>query len=272
MTGNLIQQSDLTGLDNHMRVLQKLPEFTRSFKVNLDLVPAREYGSYRIPEIAALLSKASDHLSLGSKVLPALTALHRELEAFLEDIIPSTESISGSQDVTRHFIEQSKSRLGMFMETFDDHQRTLQTLTRGIYTILPRVIDFLNGNIYRHAHQYDLMERNGEQNAAMQNLTASISFAETGPALSPQARLRSARSYVVIAQRQYAEALCAATNMDAYITRVCDVLGLSFAHTLRMRKTDNPSRPYLETRLMLVSLKEVQRFTRWFNSLTANPV
>ncbi|MBX8492376.1 hypothetical protein [Pseudomonas lijiangensis] len=271
MTGNLIHKSDLTGLDNYIQVLRRLPDSTRSFKVNLDLVPASEYGSYRIPEIAKLLAKASQHLSIWLKILPAIADLHRELETFLEKIVQSIENIRSSKDVTQQFIEQSRNRLSIFLEEIDDHRETLQTLTNGIYTILPRLIDFMNSNIYRHAHQYNLIEKNDAQSAALQNLTASIPFNQKGPALSPQARLNGARSYVFLAQKQYAEAYCAAANMDSYITRVCDLLGISFAHTLLMRKTIPASRPYVETKLMLASLKEVRRFTQWYNSLTASP-
>lgn len=271
MAGNLIHQSDLTGLDNYMQVLRRLPEFTRSFKVNLDLVPVREYGAYRIPEIAELLAKASQHLSIWSKILPAINALHSELEAFLEKIMQSLENIRSSKDVSAQLVEQSRKRLGMFLEELDDHIETLQSLTKGIYTFLPRLIDFMNSNIYRHANEYNLIETSREQSVALQKLTASIPSNRKGPALSPEARLNGARNYVLITQRQYAEAYCAAANMNAYMTRMCDLLGIAFAHTLRMRKSDTPSRPYLEARLLLVSLKEIKRFTQWFNSLTARP-
>ncbi|AHF65842.1 MULTISPECIES: hypothetical protein [Pseudomonas] len=271
MAGNLIYQSDLTGLDNYMQVLRALPESTRSFKVGLDLVPVREYATYRIPEIAELLTKANQHASLWSKILPAITALHRELEAFLEKPIQFIEKIRNSQDVTQQFIEQSRKRLSMFLDELDDHIKTLQSLTEGVYAFLPRIIDFMNSNIYRHANEYNLIVKNKEQSIALQKLTASIPFNQRGPALSAEARLNGAQNYVRLVHRQYAEAYCAAVNMDTYMARMCDLLGIAFAHTLRMSKTDVPSRPYVEANLMLVTLKEIRRFTQWFNSLTGNP-
>ncbi|MBX8486653.1 hypothetical protein [Pseudomonas cichorii] len=270
MTGNLIHQSDLTGLDNYMQVLRRLPDSTRSFKVGLDLVPAREYATYRIPEIAELLTKANQHASLWSKILPAITALHRELETFLEKLIESIEKIRNSQDVTQQFIEQSRKRLSMFLDELDDHIKTLQSLTEGIYGLLPRIIDFMNSNIYRHANEYNLIVKNQELGAALQKLTASIPFNQRGPALSPEARLNGAQNYTRLVHRQYAEAYCAAANMNAYMARMSDLVGVAFSHTLRMRKNTPASRPYLEARLMQVSLKEIQRFTQSFNSLTGS--
>lgn len=271
MTGYLIHQSDLTEIHNYMEVLRNLAQFTRSFKVGLDLVPAREYGSYRIPEIEKHLKKAADHLPIWSEVVSGITALHKELEAFMHSLIQSSESIKSSHEVTRPFIERNLTSLGELADAFEKRQETLQTLIRGIYTILPRITDFMNREIYRHAHQYNLVEKRPDQNTAMQNLTASYSFVENGPALSPQARLIGGYAYIQRSRRQYEEAYGAATHVSDHLTRICDLLASSILHTLKMRRNVPPSRPYVETRLMLVSLQEIQRLTQRFNSLTGNP-
>ncbi|MBI6856041.1 hypothetical protein AAIM60_25820 [Pseudomonas lijiangensis] len=271
MAGYLIYPSDLTELGNYMQVLRKLPEFTRSFKVNLDLVPVREYGAYRIPEIETLLAKAAEHFSIGSKTLSAINALHGELVMFIEDITQSAASVTNSKDVTLHFIERSQKGLSAFLDALDKHLETLKLMTQGIYTILPRIIDFLNSNIYRHAYTYNLIEKNPDQNSALQSLTSSFSFAENGPALSPIARLRGARNYVQITQRQYAESYGAIANMNAHVTRVSNLLAISLGRSLNMRRTNVASRPYMELQLMLVCLREIQRLSQWFNTPTDKP-
>ncbi|MFJ4144060.1 hypothetical protein [Pseudomonas sp. NPDC089734] len=266
MAGQLIDQSDLTGLDNYLQVLHNLPAFTRAFKVNLDLVPAREYRTYKIPELEKWLSMASRDRSTWSDVLKALKTLHDELVTFIQDILQISAGIKNSQGVTRPFITRCQERLSAFVEAFDRQRGTLQSLTETISKILPRTLDFLNNNIYRHAHQYNLVAKNPGQNTAQQYLTASLSFASNGPALSPQARLNGARFYVQRIQNQYAEAYCSAANMNAYLSRMSQLLWEAFNQTLRMHKTPSSSRPWLETRLMLVSLQEALRLASWYNT------
>ena len=261
MPGYLISPKDLTSLDNHIRVLQKLPEFTRSFKVNLDAVPVREYGAYRIPEIAELLKQAQQHVSLWSQTLPAIKTFHKELLVFIEDIIQSSALIENSAGVTPDFVERTHNGLRSFTDTLDQHLKKLETLTQGIYKTLPRISDFLNNNIYRHAHTYNLIKKNPDQSIAIQNLTASLSFAETGPALSPQARLKGALYYLQTTRGQYAEAYCAASNINSHLSRVSDLLAFSFSQSIKMRIKRAASRPYLELRVMLVSLKEIQHLS-----------
>ncbi|MCV4285317.1 hypothetical protein [Pseudomonas capsici] len=257
MAGHLISPSDLEALDNYMQVLRELPDFIQTFMVILDPLPGRKYARAPISEMETLLAKAREHLSIWSQTLPAIHVMHAELGTFL------TQS-SASRDVTPHFIDHCQKGLSSLLDTLDRHREILRLMTQGVYTILPRLIDVLNNSIYRHAHAYGLIEKQPEQNIALQSLTTSLPSSEDGLALSPQARLTGARHYVQTAQRHYAESYCAVANMNAHMARISDLLEVSFVRSLNMRKTRVASRPYRELQLMLVCLREIEHLSRWF--------
>ena len=266
MASYFFDSADLTGVRNHIRFLQSLPDFTRSLKVNLDLIPAREYGKLKIPEIESTLSQARVHVQSWSMLLPELSSFHDRLETFSSDILQrAVSALDGSGEVSA-LMEYASKKLESLIESLDEHEKRLGVLIKGVYCVGPRIIDIINTNVYRHARLHRLVLPGPGTNSALQYLTYALSVPISAPRGSAAARLEGARRHALIAQGAYACAFDAATNLANHLARLWDIVWAALGHIVLVTLLKN-KKPDLELQLMLVKLNEMLRLAQQYKAL-----
>lgn len=264
MTGNFITQRDFIDLQKHIEFLRKLPAFIRSLKLNLDLIPARDYGTYRIVELEATFDRAIKQAADWSDLLPALNTFTDELTIASSDILERAQPLLTRADEIPELMARASNTLEALLIRLEAHQDTLGYLTKGIYQVLPRVYDFITANLYRHARQHGLMVIHPDMEVALQRLT-SVLNTPVSPAIgSAEARLEGARRYALITQRAYADAYGAADNLGSYLGILGSIIESAFIRTLRVTRLGYAQHT-LELRLMLSRLNDVHRLSRNFN-------
>ncbi|WP_046271383.1 hypothetical protein [Pseudomonas syringae] len=263
MTGQLLYQSDFKDLTTYLQVLQRLPALTRSFKVHLDQVPLARRSAYPIPELRNVLERADKDLSVWSTLLPRLMAMHRRLDALTAELTQFSASATQHQELAVHLRGSAGGRLMAFEKEFDNEEQTVQKLTQGICTILPRLIDFLNDAISRYSRTFGLTPGN----PLRENLANAppLSFG-TPEAIDAQERLFRAQGYVYRASGWYTRAYTAASNLGAYLSRMWELLWACVSRIIGVRKADKPSRYRLESGLLLVNVREIQRLSKGFDT------
>lgn len=266
MGSYFFDSADLTGVRNHIRFLQSLPDFTRSLKVNLDLIAAHEYGKLKIPEIESTLSQAHVHAQSWSMLLPELYSLHDRLETFSNDVLQrAVTALDGSGEVSA-LMEYASKKQESLIESLEEHEKRLEVLIKGVYYVGPRIIDFINGNVYRHARLHKLVLPGTGTNSALQSLTYALSVPISAPRGSAAARLEGARRYSLIAQGAYACAFDAATNLAHHLARLWDIVWAALGHIVQVKRLKN-QKPDLELQLMLVKMNEILRLARQYKAL-----
>jgi hypothetical protein len=257
VTGQFLYASDLNDLNDYLVFLRRLADSMRSFKTNLGLVAARDYGSYTIPDLEKQLREAADQSSGWLIVWKALVGFSSELEAFIAHTLGTSQAILESrQPDSAPFIATTGKRLGTLIDPLANHQQALDHLTRGIYTLVPRILDIMNSDLDRHARQYNLKEPD-----------VSVPYKWSGPPLSATARLAAGRRHAKSLHTHYRAAYGAATNIGSYVSRLLDLLRTCREQTLKLRQDKNTADLHLHLRLLGVELREIRRIVGQFNSL-----
>ncbi|POY82101.1 hypothetical protein BKM09_007795 [Pseudomonas amygdali pv. morsprunorum] len=263
MTGQLLYQSDFKDLTTYLQVLQRLPALTRSFKVHLDQVPLARHSTYPITELRNVLERANRDWSGWSALLPKLMAMHRRLDAMTAELTQFSGSATQDYKLAEHLRGSAGDRLIAFESEFDNEEQTVQKLTLGICTILPRLIDFLNDAISRYSRKFGL--KPGDPHRENLANALPLSFG-TQDAIDAQERLFRAQGYAYRALGWYIRAYTAARNLGAYLLRMWALLWACVGSIIGVRKAETPLRRRLETGLLLVNVLEIQRLSKAFDT------
>lgn len=263
MTEQLLYQSDFKDLTTYLQVLQRLPELTRSFKVHLDQVPLAGRSADPIPELRNVLDRAYKDLSVWSTLMPKLMAMHRRLDALTAELTQFSGNATQHQKLAVQLRGSAGDRLIAFENEFDNEEQTVQKLTQGICTILPRLIDFLNDAISRYSRKFGLKPGN----PLRENLANALPLSFGAPdAIDAQERLFRAQGYAYRASGWYTRAYTAASNLGAYLSRMWELLWACVGSIIGVRKADTPSRDRLVSGLLLVNVREIQRLSKGFDT------
>ncbi len=246
MTVFLINEGDISGLNGYMRYLREFPEYVEAFKIVLELVPASEYGKYREPVLDPVVAKAAESATFWSANLTPLRDLHRELYQQMKDLTEFYTAASRygagldridrkaliTHDThyrelaelsrplklanTRHVMDilsQCNDSLLERAKTFQQYGSSTSTLHQNIYTIIPRIIDFMNST---------LQAQSG--NAPLSGPLQRVSWILNSTPLLDPGELIRARGHITSTERNYANYTAAASNMSHYFYRLEQLL------------------------------------------------
>lgn len=237
MTLYLINHSDSVGLYNHRNYLEQLPQRIEVFKLDLDLVPPHEVGSYREPALLQTTERAKRELSLWPDMVKPLRLLHQDFTLFIretnrfvdqltvykqlkdrdglrENINTIAVGVAPFNMVNKLGISASthapevvalvRQKLRDFEERFSSQTSEIEQIRQSVLGVIPRFIDFMNTTIADH----EAMHRTNNK---------QLSDAVVG-------QLSTAKSKIHWSEKQYLYGLQAASNMGTYCARMTVLL------------------------------------------------
>lgn len=266
MTNELITYADVAGMNNYMLYLERFPERIESFKITLNLVPAKDYGKYIEPALDHVTRKAKQHKTLWSIQMEPLRQLHRDLEQFVADffllsaqldaycstlnrktrmadvlrqsVTDEPFTLSGKLKVVpgstvRDVLTDVGEELGRYQAAFATQAATTALVRESSYSLIPRFIDFM-----------------------------SIKILEAARQSASESDVTSARSKQHWSRCQYVYALQASSNVQAYCRRLSVLLKTSLEEFNVMQGDSSVSISLLALRLTQVKVREVERLSK----------
>jgi hypothetical protein len=267
MTVFLINERDIAGLNNYMFFLSSLPEYIESFKINFDLVSPKDYGKYIEPALDHVVPHAARLSSLWTINRKPLQQLHGELDDSLKALAAFSERVSahvgrlssadkrgsigqdGHENVlidlfgplkkepinsVNDILRQCAENINRYQHVFVEKGSIASELERSAYSIIPRIMDFMNNHINAHGH--------------------SASY--------PPDRLKTAKSRVLLTEKQYDQYTSAACNMKVYCFRINYLITRARSKLSPLNTHSTWSTFDLSMRLMSASLMEILTLSR----------
>ncbi|WP_443691846.1 hypothetical protein [Pseudomonas sp.] len=262
MTVFLINERDIAGLNNYMYFLSELPEYIESFKINFDLASPKDYGTYIEPALDHIVPQATKLSNLWTINRKPLQQLHGELDDSLKALIAFSERVSahvgrlsstgkrssigqdGDENLlidlfgplkkeptnsVNDILRQCAEEINHYQHIFVEKGSIASELERSAYSIIPRIIDFMNNHINAHGH--------------------SASY--------PPDRLETAKSRVLLTKKQYEQYTSSACNMKVYCFRINYLIARAQNKLPLLNKHSTWSNFDLSMRLMSASLMEI---------------
>lgn len=266
MTSELITYADIAGMNNYMLYLERFPERIESFKITLDLVPAKDYGKYIEPALDHVTRKAKEHETLWSIQMKPLRQLHQDLEQFIADfflfsaqleaycltlnrktrmvdvlrlsVTDEPFNLSGKLKVVpgstvKDVLTDVGAELGRYHAAFATQAATKAIVRESSYSLIPRFIDFM-----------------------------SIKIVEAARRSVSESDVMSARSKQHWSRRQYFYALQASSNVQAYCQRLSVLLKASLEECNVIQGDSSVSISLLALRITQVKVREVERLSK----------
>lgn len=285
MTTSLIYREDVDRLRHYMLFLHELPQYIEAFKIIFDLVPPKEYGQYKEPLLDHVVLRARTDSTFWSNNLQPLRQLYHEVNQFTKELTEFSNRVSTyiasldsperrasikQVDHARALIALSgklkpepannaldilrrcKSDMNAYVRAFNEKGDTSSILHTSAYTIVPRIMDFMDITIHRCSGSTIAVGFGVIPGSLV------ISAWLTGPLFANTEQLRKARNRLSLTKHYYAGYTSAASNMNTYCYRISHLLQNAHDKLADVDEQSSLAKLSLSLRLMSVPLKEAR--------------
>lgn len=262
---NYFTAADINNLNEFATFAQATPATLAHFRKTLNIGFLANWHQSQIFQTGALSSQLSTLADTWLNNPALLTRLHRDMELYAEEVLRSSERfLRLPRTPLIGLADYASSGVRGFSKRINDEQEAMIRLATGIYTLVPRLVDYMYNNVYRFAgRQNTLADVNAGKYDIYANslLTIFIAADPTGS--------RRAEAFRIIDQYQqrYALSYAAASNMIGHCTRLKEIAVECAGHAEALKGMTKRSRINNRVHVLLVSVKEMQRMCLEANGL-----
>lgn len=257
---NYFTATDIAHLNEYATFASGLPASLTQFKKTINLGLLQNWFQSELFEVSALTSQSEMHAEAWRAYPATHKMLHRDFQQFTAEFVRHSEQLLNTQSASDSsgLIRFASTGTDKYLRAFNHHEETMIRLATCIYTVLPRLTDYLYSNLYAFAGwQNTLANINYDKGNAYYNSVLLIFL----PADPKGARRREALNLIDRYQRTYALSYVAASNLIGHFTRVKEMMTACLQRAVELRHIKDRSHLNFNVRLLLTSLNEIQRLS-----------
>lgn len=262
---NYLSASDVAHLNKHVSFVKNLPQDMKTFNNGLGLDNATQRRIHSAFEVDKLLSQASRDTSIWTKNLADAKKVHTEFNCFIDEFVRLAEQLrkqTGRPDPS-WLIKYASAKIYKFLTGFNAQRHAMLQLTKGTYSVLPRLIDYMNQCTYQHAHQHNMISG---VRAQAEFKFGSIVIVISQGSIEAQRRRKEALRHIENYRCEYALSYLGASNLVGHFTWLKELAEACLGHAILLNdiKTHRP-RFNSKVAILRASLNEIQRISRAAN-------
>lgn len=263
-----------------IRQLHKFALFSKShpvsislFRSTLSLFVRTDTQQFELFEVRKLMAEASTQADSWSARVRSFSRLHSDIQQFTDEFVLRSEHLLSATSMpidSSSLADFAASKIGPLQKECNVQRQEMARLATGIYSVLPRLTDYLHSNVYLFAERQNMISSGRPIKLGNRAQRISITI---NPAPNPILAYRFGQTLKFIDnyEREYALSYAAASNIVGHFTRVEELAADCMRKTLDLKNAKR--RLPIESRIgtLLISLKELQRisgaaselFRRW---------
>lgn len=252
--------TDVKILDEYASYTKELPALLSTYQ---KLINLRWLGNRMLStqfELNKLTRQVNAQAAMWRESPAIWTLLHSEIKHFTERLERQSESwiLAPHLPDLPEFLAFITDSINRFLSELTVQQDRMFSLATGIYTTVPRLIDYMLHNLYTFSGWQNTLNDvgSGRNNPYVNSL--NVIFI---PADYSGARRTEALNVVEQHQQIYASSYAAASNIIGHFMRLREIATDCMRRTLELRDVKKPVQVESSIRILLISVKELHRMT-----------